>query len=113
MTSIRRAPHTYAVMAMLIVSAAILTHFVPAGHYDRHLDATRYVVDAGSFQYAASTPANLADILLALPRGLVAGAQLVFCFLIIGGALGVVTKTGIIETIIHGVAAWSRGSGER
>jgi uncharacterized ion transporter superfamily protein YfcC len=94
------APHTFVVISSLIIGAALLTHLIPAGRYLRVVRQGREVIDPLSFQYVQPHPATLTDIILAYPRGLQVASELVFCFLIIGGALGVVTKTGVVDAMI-------------
>lgn len=107
-----RFPHTYVVMAGLIAAAALLTHVIPGGRYDRADIQGRRIAIEDSFHAVPSQPAGISDVLLALPRGLAAGSDLVFCFLIIGGALGVFTRTGAVNSLIGWIAVRCRGRGE-
>src|SRR5262249_51384386 len=44
-----RAPHTYVILFALIVLAALVTHVVPAGRYDRIERGGRRIVDPASY----------------------------------------------------------------
>lgn len=105
-------PHTFVLLAVLIVAAAIASHVIPAGRYTRTVVGGREVVKPNSFRYVESARPGLADLCLAFPRGLGASSELVFCFLIIGGALGVVTRTRVVDSIIDDSIRVTRGRGE-
>ncbi len=106
-----RVPHTYALLFALVVVAAIATHFIPAGSYERREVGGREVVDPDSFRPVDGNPAGLAEIFLAYPRGLEATAYIVFFIFIIGGAFAVVNATGAVEASIHGIVRACRGRG--
>ncbi len=105
-------PHTWALLFGLIVVAAIATHFVPAGVYERHDEAGRQVVDPDSYRQLTAEPAGVDDILLAFPRGLIDTAAIVFYIFIIGGAFGVIDATGAIGGGIDAVARACSGRGD-
>jgi len=89
-------PHPLAILLGFIAFAAILTHIIPAGVYERTLDENtgREVVIAGSYQEIKSEPISLMETLVKVPEGIVYGADIVVLILIIGGAFVVVDKTG-------------------
>ncbi|HXV61112.1 MAG TPA: AbgT family transporter [Vicinamibacteria bacterium] len=107
-----KLPHTYVLLFALVVAAALATHVIPAGEYERVDRGGRTVVDPASYQEARSDPASVADVFLAFPRGLSATADIVFFIFIIGGAFGVVNATGAIEGAIEWIIA-KGGRGER
>jgi uncharacterized ion transporter superfamily protein YfcC len=105
-------PHTFVLLTALLLVAALIGHLLPAGRYERTARGNRELVDPTSFHYVEGHPAGIEDVLLAFPRGLRAASELVFAFLILGGALGVVTKTGVVDVIISGSVALTKGRGE-
>lgn len=108
-----RVPHTFVLLFLLVVVAAIATHFVPAGHYQRVAGPNGILlVDPQSYREAAATPATLGDVFLAYPRGLVETALIVFYIFLIGGAFGILNATGAIEAAIGSVVRACRGRGE-
>ena len=107
-----RVPHTWALLFALVVLAAAATWFLPAGEYQRVEVEGRMVVDPASYHPVAPRPATAADVLLAFPRGLAATAEIVFYIFLIGGAFGVVEKTGAIAAGIDAVGRACRGRGE-
>jgi uncharacterized ion transporter superfamily protein YfcC len=107
-----RLPHTWALLFGLTAVAVLVTHFVPAGTYERVEVEGRSLVDPDSYQRVESNPAGLPELFLAFPRGLAATAAIVFYIFLIGGTFGVVQATGAIERGIDGVVAACRGRGE-
>lgn len=89
-------PHPLAILLIFIALAAVLTHIIPAGQYDRVTDETtgREVVVANSYQEIEANPVGIFETILKVPEGLIFGADIVVLILIIGGAFVVVDKTG-------------------
>lgn len=89
-------PHPLAILLIFIGFAAILTHLIPAGEYERTLDVHtgREVVVANSYQQVESDPISFVEAIVKVPEGIVFGADIVVLILIIGGAFVVVDKTG-------------------
>jgi uncharacterized ion transporter superfamily protein YfcC len=106
-----RVPHTFVILFVLTVAAALLTHVIPAGQYDRVERAGRKVVEPSSYHAVEEKPATLGDVALAYPRGLLAVADLVMYIFIIGGAFGVVAATGAVDAAIGVVVRGGRGRG--
>ncbi len=93
-----RIPHIYVILVIFIALAAIATHFVPAGQFERIPGPNgRITIDAESFQYVDSNPAGIVDFMLAIPNGLMSAGEVVFFTFMIGGMFMVLRRTGIIE----------------
>ncbi len=107
-----RVPHTYALLFGLIVLAAIATHWIPAGTFDRVDHQGREIVEPESFHHVEASPAGISEVFLAFPKGLLETAHIVFYIFLIGGAFSVVNATGAIEALIHGIVRACRGNGE-
>lgn len=105
-----RIPHTYVLLIGLILLAALSTWIIPAGSYDRVVDRGREVVDPQSYHPVEARPAGPGAVFLAFPRGLLEIAQIVFYIFIIGGAFGVLNRTGVIQA---GVGALVRRLGQQ
>ena len=92
-----KLPHTYVIIFTMIVLAALLTHVVPAGSYDRYENANgTTVVDPTSFHAVEANPAGIMDVFEAIPAGLESTASLIFFVFIVGGAFQVINGTGAI-----------------
>jgi uncharacterized ion transporter superfamily protein YfcC len=105
-----RVPHTYVLLIGLIALAAASTWIIPAGSYDRVVERGREVVDPQSYHSVEARPAGIGALFLAFPRGLLEIAGIAFYIFIIGGAFGVLNRTGVIQA---GVRALVRRLGAR
>ena len=94
-----RLPNALTLLVGCTVIAAILTHILPSGQYDRRADAAtgRTVVVAGTYHPVPPAPVGVFGTLVALPRGLVDGASVIFFVFLVGGAFGVVDRTGALR----------------
>jgi len=92
-----RVPHTWVLLTLLAIAAALATHVIPAGQYARVESGGRVLVDPLSYRPLEAKAATVADVALAFPRGLEATARIVFFILLIGGAFTVITATGAID----------------
>jgi len=96
-----RVPHTYVLLFGLIILAAISTWIIPAGSYARVIQQGRELIDPDSYRPVAAKPAGIPSLLMAFPRALAEVADIVFYIFIIGGAFGVLNRTGAIQSGIH------------
>ena len=106
-----KLPHTYVLIFCVILVAALLTHIIPAGEYTRVEDPNtgRTVVDPNSFTRVEGNPVNLFGVLTAIPRGMMAAAQITFFIFIVAGSFQIITSTGAIEAGIYKVANMLKG----
>jgi len=96
-----RIPHTYVLLFSLMLIAAVGTWFIPAGSYNRVVQSGRELIDPNSYRPVEGKPAGLPSVLMAFPRALAEVADIVFYIFIIGGAFGVLNRTGAIQSGIH------------
>ncbi len=96
-----RVPHTYVLLFSLMLLAAISTWIIPAGSYNRVIDRGRELIDPDSYRPVKAEPAGIPSLLMAFPRALAEVADIVFYIFIIGGAFGVLNRTGAIQAGIH------------
>lgn len=93
-------PHTLTIIFLLIVVMAVLTWIVPSGSFEREDIEGRMVVVAGTYEKVESNPQGIIDVFTAPISGFIDAAEVVGFVLIVGGAFGIVNKTGAIEAII-------------
>ncbi|MBU9850844.1 YfcC family protein [Rahnella aceris] len=114
-------PSAYTILFVLIALVAGLSWIIPAGQYDMAMNTRlgKEVPVAGTYHAITGNPQGLVDIFLAPIDGLYnhttgqAGAIDVALFiLIIGGFLGIVTKTGAIDAGIERVTVRLKGKEE-
>jgi uncharacterized ion transporter superfamily protein YfcC len=108
-------PHTYVLLFVMIAIVAALTWIVPSGEFERQeLEiADGYVASTvipGTFQPVDKVTADrdlrqdLFDVLSAPAKGVVHAADVIAFVLVIGGAFGIIMKTGAIDRGMHGLA---------
>ena len=100
---IQKVPHTYVLIAILIVLAAIGTYLIPAGEFNRvtYEQTGRTLVIPGTFHRVEQTPVSFFDTFLALPQGLDEARDIVFFVLLIGSVFHIINATGTINRIIN------------
>lgn len=91
-----RLPHPLVLLLGAVGVAAALTWIIPAGEYQRRADAAtgRAVVVAGTYARVEAAPVGLKAALLAVPRGIIAGADVILTILFVGGAFALLEATG-------------------
>lgn len=95
-------PHTFVVIFILIIIAAVLTYIIPAGVYERVKDPAtgRMIVDPATYHLVEKNPTKLFGIVESIPKGLIEAGWNVFLVIIIGGSFTVVEKTGAIKALL-------------
>jgi len=85
-----------------ILAAAIGSHLLPAGQYERRADPVtgRDVVVAGTYHRVESSPVGPFEALVAIPRGLAAAGSVIFLVFLVGGAFTVVDETGALRQAV-------------
>jgi len=124
-----RVPHVLALLTFIVLVASILTYIIPSGQYERETkvinDQPRTLLVPGTYQSLRKSygikdvlittadgsndadgapiakPTSLHGFLSSIPRGLAESQDIVFFIFIIGGALGVVQRTGAITAAIR------------
>lgn len=109
-------PHIFAILFVFIVVMAFCSYVVPAGVYDRVpieiAGSTRMMVDPASFHKVPNKPVGLLGIFMSIPQGFTEAAAVIAVTFCVGGAFGVVKKTGAISVAVSLLAKRmaSRGS---
>ncbi len=114
-------PSAYTILFALIAIVALMTWIIPAGQYERAMneDLGREVPVTGTYHSVDANPQGVVDVLLAPIDGFydhnsyeAAAIDVSLFILIIGGFLGLVTKTGAIDAGIERVTARLKGREE-
>lgn len=89
-------PHPLVLLLSCVFAAAVLTHLVRAGEFERRDDPAtgRRAVIAGSFHPVPQNPVGPFAVLMALPQGMTEAAPVIFLVFLVGGAFSVVESTG-------------------
>jgi uncharacterized ion transporter superfamily protein YfcC len=97
-----RVPHPVVLLGATVIVAAALTWILPAGQYDRRDDAAtgRRVVVAGTFHSATASPVGPFAAVVSIPRGFIAGGDIIVLVLLVGGAWVVVDRLGTLPAVV-------------
>ncbi len=82
-----RFPPPLVLLSGAVLLAAAASWVLPAGQYDRAEDAAtgRTVVVSGTFHEVESAPVGPSTPLVAMPRGMINAAEVIFLVFLIGG----------------------------
>ena len=96
-----------------VALAAALTWILPAGAFDRRDDPAtgRKVVVAGTYHSVPAAPVGPLAAAIAVPRGFVAGADVIAVVLFVGGAWVVVDRLGTLPALVALLVARFRRRG--
>src|SRR5688500_6740859 len=105
-----RLPHPLVLLLFAVGVAAILTWILPAGAYERRTDPAtgREVVVAGTYAPTEPAPVGIKAALLAVPRGIVAGADVIVVILFVGGAFALLDTTGALRRLVGSLVGRTR-----
>jgi len=97
-----RVPHTLVLLFAMQVLALVATWLLPAGQYEtRADDSGMELVVPGTFHWMDESPTlSIADLLMAIPRGLASAQDVIFFVLIVGGVLAIIRRTEAIEALL-------------
>ncbi|MGF1681245.1 YfcC family protein [Photobacterium minamisatsumaniensis] len=91
-------PDIYIILTFMILIVSVLTYAIPTGKFDRiTLENGRETVVAGSYQLVEASPVGAMEVVTAIPRGLSEASVVVFLTLLVGGSIGVLQRTGVIN----------------
>ncbi len=107
-----KVPHTYTIIFMIMIIMTILTWIIPSGVFDTmENEEGRSLVVAGTYHIVESNPQGFMDLFSSPIKGIIDAAETIGFVLIVGGAFGIINKTGAIEAGI-GKAASAFGNKE-
>ncbi|HEY8793814.1 MAG TPA: Na+/H+ antiporter NhaC family protein [Gemmatimonadaceae bacterium] len=94
-----KLPHPMTLLVACVIVAAALTHLLPAGQFDRRDDpaAGRKVAVAGTYHHVDAHPVGPFETIVAIPDGIIDAAAVIAFVFLVGGAFGVVEKTGALH----------------
>lgn len=98
-----KMPHTYVLLTGILLCVVAMTYLIPAGAYDRVLDAAsgRMVVLPDSFHYIEGKQPGLFGVFLALQRGYVSAADIMFLIVFAYGYVYMLTENGTLNRAIR------------
>jgi uncharacterized ion transporter superfamily protein YfcC len=98
-----RFPHSLTLLVVCILLAAVLTHILPAGEFQRHEDPStgRTVVIAGTYAHVDPQPVGPFATLIAIPKGIEDAGSVVVLIFLVGGAFAVVERAGTLGRLVR------------
>ena len=105
-----RLPHPLVLLLGGVLVATIMTWVLPAGRYERREDPAthREVVIAGTYARVDAAPVGVMGMLMAVPRGIVAGADVIVTILFVGGAFALLDMTGALARLVGSLVGRTR-----
>ncbi|MDW8480007.1 MAG: TIGR00366 family protein [Xanthomonadales bacterium] len=107
-----RVPHTLVLLFAIMVLAWVATWLLPQGRFERTVPegGGHAVVVPGSYAPLAE-PVRLGPsvLLTAVPRAMADAREIIFFVLLVGGAIGVLRATGVIDAALGAVLRRTRG----
>ena len=103
-------PQPLVLLLVGVATAAALTWILPAGQYERRLDSDtgRQLAVAGTYQRVESSPVNPMEAVLAVPRGIVSGADVILTVLFVGGTFALLDATGALARLVGSLVRRAR-----
>lgn len=91
-----RFPDTGTLLILLVVLSAALTYIVPAGAFEREEVNGRTLVVAGTYAEAEANPTSFMGLIQSIYNGMLDASDIAWFIFVVGGAFGIVTKSGAI-----------------
>ena len=97
-----RLPHPLILLLAGVAVAAALTWVIPAGVYERRTDPAtqRSVVIPGTYARVKAAPVGPGGALMAVPRGIISGADVILTILFVGGTFALLDATGALARLV-------------
>lgn len=104
-------PETALLLFIIIAVVAGLTYILPAGQFERVVDEAtgRELVKAGTYAITESNPTSLAELFSSVFNGMVKASEIIAFVFVVGGAFGIVSKTGAIPAGLSSLVNRLRG----
>ncbi|WKC75622.1 YfcC family protein [Borreliella yangtzensis] len=105
-----KMPSSFTIIFSLIVFVTTLTYVIPAGKFDKEFKqmgdgSKREIIVAGTYQFVDRESRGflhpIMTILTAMSKGMEHAAEVIVFVLIVGGAYGIIMKTGAIDAGIY------------
>ena len=72
-----------------------------SGEYAREKKGDQTLVVSGTYHTVESANVNFLEIFRSIPEGLISGGEIVFYIFLVGGAFGIIHKTGAFENGVN------------
>ncbi len=103
----RKLPDTLIIILGVMLIFTVLTWIIPAGEFERQVVNGREVLIPGSYHPVEAQPQGVGAFLQAPIKGFISAAQIVAFVFIVGGAFGLLNKTGAIHAGLQSIIRFS------
>jgi uncharacterized ion transporter superfamily protein YfcC len=103
----KKFPDTLLIIFGIMIVFIGLTWLVPAGEFERTVVNGREVLVPGSYVRVEANPQGLGALLQGPVRGFISAAQIIAFVFLVGGAFGIVTRTGAIDAGLQSIIKFS------
>ncbi len=97
----------YVLLFAVLMIAAIATWIIPAGEFDRVVKNGISFVVPHSLKSVPQHGVGIGAVFMAIAKGMVASAEIIFLILFTGGALAVLEKTGAVKAALGRIGTGS------
>ncbi len=106
-----KVPSPILILVCVIVLCAIASYVIPAGVYERVKDVNtgKMVVDPSTFHFVTQNPTGFLDFFTAINKGFKGGISIIAFLFMVGGSLGILSKTGAIVAGLSTLVKKMRG----
>lgn len=104
---LKKVPDTLVIITSVLALFVLLTWIIPAGQFERKQIQLEEVVIPGSYKPLPQVPQGIGAFFMAPVKGFASAAQIIAFVLFIGGAFGVMNKTGAIENGLKKLISYS------
>ena len=108
----KKFPHVYVILFLIIIIASILTWIINPNQYDFQLDEEgnpTKLIDPDTYHPVDRNGIDPWEMMLSIPKGMGQVASIIFFIFIVGGSFNVVQATGAVESGIRTTANALKG----
>ena len=102
-----KIPDSVTLIFFILVIFTALTWVIPAGEYQKELRDGREIVVNNSYAHVENSPQGLWAMLQAPLKGFAAAAEIIAFVFLVGGAFGVLNRTGAINASLHNLIGYT------
>lgn len=94
----RDGMHPWTILLIMLVLSAAVGYLIPSGMYDRVATPDgRTIVDPDTFRFVSDSDLSLIGLMTSIPRGIREAIDVIIITFMIGGAFGIIKKTGMLN----------------
>lgn len=97
-----KMPHTYVLLSCILIAVTIMANIIPSGEFQRIQDAAsgKMVVVPGTFEVMAKNYFGIFDLFMAVQKGFVDAADIIFFIIFAYGFVYMLIKNGTFDAVL-------------